>query len=136
MGSTMTNLRGIRGAIRVEENTKENILASTRELLLRMVSENEVEVEDIASIFFTATDDLNAEFPAYAARDLDLKMVPLLCAREISVPGCMTRLIRILLHVNTDKSQDQIKHQYLGDTRSLRPDLNEGDIDDDSCDED
>jgi chorismate mutase len=88
-----------------------------------MVRANDVETEDIASIFLTASPDLNAEFPAYAARDLGWTAVPLLCAQEIGVPGSMTRLIRILLHVNSTKSQSEIKHQYLGETKELRPDL-------------
>ena len=130
----MNKLRGIRGAIRVKENTKEKILDSTKRLLWKMVRENDLKAEDIASIFITATSDLNAEFPAYAIRELGWKMVPVLCAREIEVPQSMTGVIRILMHVNTSVSQDQIKHQYLGETKSLRPDLAGGE-DDDSADE-
>ncbi len=128
----MTKVRGIRGAVRVDSNGKSEILSSTRKLLQDMLSANSVNKEDIVSIFFTATDDLNAEFPAYATRDMDLTTVPLLCAREIAVPGSMDRLIRILIHVNTDKTQSEIKHQYLGETSMLRPDLNTGGNDDDS----
>ena len=131
----MTFVRGIRGAIRVDENTADCILRSTRELLLSMTEANNVVPEDIASVFFTTTADLNAEFPAYATRDLGWKMVPLLCASELCVPEGMTRLIRILMHVNTNQSQAQIKHRYLGETSSLRPDLCEGGNDDDSRDE-
>jgi len=130
----VNKLRGIRGAIRVKENTKEKILDSTKRLLWKMVRENDLKAEDIASIFITATSDLNAEFPAYAIRELGWKMVPVLCAREIEVPQSMTGVIRILMHVNTSVSQDQIKHQYLGETKSLRPDLAGGE-DDDSADE-
>lgn len=119
----MTCLRGIRGATRVKENSKESIFTASKELLLAIVRANDVETEDIASIFLTTSPDLNAEFPAYAARDLGWIAVPLLCAQEIGVPGSMTRLIRILLHVNTTKSQSEIKHQYLGETKKLRPDL-------------
>jgi chorismate mutase len=128
----MTKVRGIRGAVRVDSNTKSGILLSTRKLLQNMLLSNLVDKEDIVSIFFTATDDLNAEFPAYATRDMDLNTVPLLCAREIAVPGSMDRLVRILIHVNTDKTQSEIKHQYLGETSMLRPDLNTGGNDDDS----
>ncbi len=116
-------VRGIRGAIRVKDNTPEDICRATVELLQTIISVNEIETEDIASIFFTTTPDLNADFPASAARELGWNLVPLLCAREIDVPGSMTRLIRVLLHVNTTKSQDQIKHQYLGEAAVLRPDL-------------
>jgi chorismate mutase len=116
-------VRGIRGAIRVKDNSQESIFTATKELLLTMVQKNEVELEEIASIFLTATPDLNAEFPAYAARDLGWTMVPLLCAQEIGVPGSMTRLIRILIHFNTTKGQNEISHQYLGEAGQLRPDL-------------
>lgn len=132
----MSKVRGIRGAIQVRENTRQSLLDATKALLKSLLRENDIAPGDIASIFFTATDDLNAEFPAYAAREMGLTTVPLLCAREMQVPGNMSRLIRILMHVNTDKSQKQIKHQYLGETASLRPDLNMGDMSDDSHNED
>ena len=121
-----SKMRGIRGAIRVEANTKEHIFEATQSLLSKIIAANQVDLDDIASIFFTATVDLNADYPAYAARDLGWSSVPLLCAREMDVPGGMSRVIRVLLHVNTDKSQTQIKHQYLGDTSRLRPDLTGG----------
>ncbi len=120
---TMSKVRGIRGAIKVAENSKEAILSSTKELFLKMIESNDVKPEDIASVFFTATSDLNAEYPAYATRGLGYDLVPLLCAREIEVPKGMSRLIRILIHVNTEKSQENIKHQYLGETSKLRPEL-------------
>jgi len=132
----MLKLRGIRGAIALKENSGECILDATKELLSKMLEENQVDIDDIASIFFTATDDLNAEFPAYAARQMGLSKVPLLCAREMHVPSGMESLIRILIHVNTEKTQEQIKHQYLGETAHLRPDLNERGEDDDSRHED
>jgi chorismate mutase len=119
----MHSVRGIRGAIRVENNSKEEIFTATRELLVAIIRANDVQAEDIASVFFTVTADLTAEFPAYATRDLGWEMVPLLCAREIDVPGSMTGVIRILMHVNTTLPQKQINHQYLGDTARLRPDL-------------
>lgn len=119
----MKNVRGIRGAIRVGGNTKEAIFAGSRELILAIITENELQAEDIASIFLTVTPDLNADFPAYAVRELGWTMVPLLCAQEIAVPGAMDRLVRILVHVNTSKSQGEIRHQYLGETSRLRPDL-------------
>ena len=127
-------VRGIRGAIEVSENRADLILAATEKLLLAMVTANDVKLEEIVSIFLTATPDLNAEFPAYAARKMGWKYVPLMCAREIAKPGAMEKTIRILIHTNTDKKQDEIKHQYLGETARLRPDLSGGN-DDDSRDE-
>jgi len=120
---TMFKVRGIRGAIKVENNSKEAIISATKELLLKMIEANDVKPDDIASIFFTATTDLNAEFPAYATRGMGYDLVPLLCASEIDVPKGMTRLIRILIHVNTEISQENIRHQYLGETSKLRPEL-------------
>lgn len=128
--STMSEVRGIRGAIRVTENSEKEIISSTKKLLLKMIESNDIKPEDIASIFFTATSDLNAEYPAYATRGMGYDLVPLLCAREIEVPKGMTRLIRILIHVNTEKSQKNIKHQYLGETSKLRPELRGGNDDD------
>ena len=116
-------MRGIRGAIKVEENSAEAIGRATRELLEKMVETNSVDTSDIASIFLTTTADLDAEFPAYTARDMGWTMVPLLCAQELKVPHGMKSMLRILLHVNTDKSQSEIKHQYLGEAAGLRPDL-------------
>jgi chorismate mutase len=128
----MFKLRGIRGAIDLKENSRDCILDASRELLSKMLEINQVDIDDIASIFFTATDDLNAEFPAYAARQMGLSKVPLLCAREMHVSSGMKSLIRILIHVNTELTQEQIKHQYLGETVHLRPDLNTRGKDDDS----
>jgi chorismate mutase len=127
----MIKIRGIRGAVKVAENTKESIITTTKHLLQKMIEKNEVATDDIASIFFTATDDLNTEFPAYAAREIGLGKVPLLCAREIAVTDSMPQLIRILILVNTSKSLLDIKHQYLGETSRLNPHLsNEGENND------
>jgi chorismate mutase len=119
----MTVIRGVRGANTVRDNTRESILEATRELLEVLVRENEIRTEDIVSVFFTLTPDLNAEFPAFAARDMGWTRVPLLCAAEISVPGSMPRCLRILMHVQTSRSGDEIRHVYLGETALLRPDL-------------
>lgn len=119
-------VRGIRGAITVSENSAESILAATEKLLLAMVEANDLKIEEIASIFLTATPDLDAEFPAYAARKLGWQHVPLMCAREIAKPGAMEKIIRILIHANSDIKQSDIKHQYLGATARLRPDLSGG----------
>ncbi len=116
-------MRGIRGAIRAEYNSREAVFKATQELITKMIESNEIETERIASIFLTATPDLTADFPAYAAREIGLSMVPLLCATEIDVPGAMKRVIRILMHVETDKGQNEIRHLYLGETARLRPDL-------------
>jgi chorismate mutase len=113
-------VRGVRGATTVEANTVESILEATRELLAAMLKSNEIDVADIASVFFTTTPDLNAEFPALAARDLG---VALMCAHEMNKPGALPMCLRILLHVNTDKSAKEIKHIYLRGARVLRPDL-------------
>lgn len=116
-------VRGIRGAITAQANTKNDIFSATKELLKAIVEENEINTEDIASIFLTTTPDLNADFPATAAREMGWHLVPLLCAREIDVPNATSRLIRVLMHVNTTKTQAEIKHQYLGAAAGLRPDL-------------
>jgi chorismate mutase len=116
--------RGIRGATTVEDNSREAILAATRELLDEMVRLNEVQPEHVASAYFTTTPDLNAEFPAVAARDgLGWTNVALMCGHEMAVPGSLTKCLRILLHVNTELSQNQIAHVYLRGAAVLRPDL-------------
>ena len=111
---------GVRGATSVGSNTKEAILDATKELLSKMLSENNFMVDEIASIIFSATKDLNAEFPAVAARELGWNDTPLLCTNEIDVPGSLPRCIRVLLHVNTDKNPREIKHIYLKDAQKLR----------------
>lgn len=115
--------RGIRGAITVERNSAGEIVTATRELLEAIIRENELDPEDITSAFFTVTQDLNAEFPASAAREMGWKYVPLLCATEIDVPGRLEKCIRILVHVNTSKSQRDLKHIYLREAVKLRLDL-------------
>ncbi|HHM24299.1 MAG TPA: chorismate mutase [Bacteroidetes bacterium] len=118
-------VRGIRGANRISENTREAILSATREVLQAMLSANAVNTEDIAAIYFTLTPDLNAAFPAEAARQLGMTRVPLLCMQEIGVPGSMSRVVRVLMLVNTALGQSKIKHVFLGDTQQLRDDLQE-----------
>lgn len=116
-------VRGIRGAITVERNDQQEILQATRELLEKLVEENKLEVEDICSVFFTVTQDLDAEFPAKAARSIGWDYVPLVCALELDVEGALPKCIRVLAHVNTCKSQRDIKHVYLRQAAKLRPDL-------------
>ena len=115
--------RGIRGAITVESNSREAILGAARELLGEMIRCNEIKAEDVASANFTTTQDLNAEFPAVAARELGWTNVPLLCGHEMNVPGSLPMCLRILCLVNTDRAQDEICHVYLRDAKALRPDL-------------
>ena len=117
--------RGIRGAITVETNTPEAILAATRELLERIVVVNGLRVEDLVSVIFTATPDLNAVYPAPAARDIGWVNVPLLCIQEMDVVGSLRRCIRVLVHWNTDLPNERVRHVYLGDAQALRIDLME-----------
>jgi chorismate mutase len=117
------SVRGIRGAINISENSKEEILSKSRELLEAIVKANKVKPADIATAIFTLSPDLNADFPAYAARQMGWRDVPLMCARELDVPGAMAKVIRVLLLVNSKIPAGKIKHQYLGDTPQLRPDL-------------
>ncbi len=116
--------RGVRGAIQVSENRAEIILAATKELLNAILDANPtLRVEDIASVFFSVTPDLQAAFPAQAARELGWDQVPLMCMCEIPVPNSLPRCVRILLLWNTDLPQSEIHHVYLGGASILRPDL-------------
>jgi chorismate mutase len=115
--------RGIRGAISVEINDAGAIVAATRELLERIVAANDVSVKEIASVIFVITPDLNAAYPARAAREMGWLNTPLLCMQDLAVEGSPPRCIRVLLHWNTDRSPERIRHVYLGRARALRPDL-------------
>lgn len=115
--------RGVRGATTVNSNDREEILSATRELLDTLMESNQIAVENIASAIFTTTLDVNAEFPAVAARQMGWKDVPLLCAHEMAVPQSLPFCIRILLHVNTGKNQGEIRHIYLREAIKLRKDL-------------
>ncbi|MDA0271339.1 MAG: chorismate mutase [Chloroflexi bacterium] len=116
-------VRGIRGATTVASNSREEILAATHELLSRIVEANEVDPDLVASILFSTTPDLTAEFPAVAAREQGYVHVALECVHEMNVPGSLAKCLRILMHVNTDRPLDQIKHIYLHGARALRRDL-------------
>ncbi len=116
-------VRGIRGATTVELNRREAILDATRALLQEMVSANQIALDDLASAYFTVTADLNAAFPAEAARQLGWQHVPLLNGCEIPVPGSLRRCIRVLLWWNTDLPPTAIRHIYQNGASSLRPDL-------------
>jgi chorismate mutase len=115
-------LRALRGATTVEENTAEAILEATDELMRTLIERNSVESDEMVSCIFTCTEDLNAEFPAVAARRLGLSAVPLLCAREIDVPGALPRVIRVMLHCYADPATEA-RHVYLRDATKLRADL-------------
>jgi chorismate mutase len=115
-------VRGVRGAIVAAENSKEAILSVTRELLLAMIAANDIQPEDVASAWFTTSPDLNAEFPALAARALGWYDVALLCTHEMGVPHGLKNCVRILIHLNTDRPAHAIKHIYLGEAANLRPD--------------
>ena len=114
--------RGVRGATTAEDNTSDEILKATRELLALMIRQNDIREEDVASATFTTTVDLDAEFPALAARQLGWWNVALMCLHELDVPGSLRRCVRILLHWNTDKPADQIVHVYIKEAANLRPD--------------
>lgn len=116
--------RGIRGATTVSRNEEQDILEATAVLLKKIVERNEIEPEDIASVWITVTPDLDATFPARAIRGLNgWEMVPLMCSTEIPVKGGLPKCIRLLIHVNTNKGQRDMKHVYLNEAKSLRPDL-------------
>ncbi len=115
-------IRGVRGATTVEENDPGEIAERTRELLRLLVELNGIRAEDVASAIFTVTSDLDAQFPTVAARPLPgWEEVPLLCSREIPVPGSLPHCIRVLIHWNTERTQGQIRHAYLHGARNLRP---------------
>ena len=119
-------MRGIRGAINVQENTATAIGEATRKLLLAMIDENNIKTGELISVFFTVTGDLNAAFPATTAREIKgWNLVPMLCAVEMAVPGSMDKCIRVLMLTRTNKNQRQIKHIYLGEAAKLRPDLDQ-----------
>jgi chorismate mutase len=117
-------IRGIRGATTVHVDEPELILEATRELLEAILDANEgMKPEDVGSALFTVTDDLASTFPAQAARQMGWGLVPMMCAREIPVPGSLRRVIRVLVHWNTELPQSEITHIYLKDAVKLRPDL-------------
>ena len=116
-------VRGIRGAITAYSNTKEEIIKRTKELLTILKKENDFKIEDIVSIFFSVTSDLNAAFPAQAARELGWNRAPLFNMQEINVPRSLPKCIRILIQINCQKNQQEIKHCYLRGAKILRKDL-------------
>jgi len=115
-------LYALRGATSVEVNDAPSILDATEELMVELLRRNDLQPPDLVSCLFTLTDDLDAEFPAVAARRLGLSRVPLLCAREVSVPGSLPRIIRVMLHCY-GAADHEARHVYLGEARTLRLDL-------------
>lgn len=116
-------VRAVRGAIQVDADEREQILDATTELLSEVLVRNDLSAEDLISVVFTATPDLRAEFPAYAARQMGITDVPLLCAQEIEVPGAMPRVLRLLAHVETERTRHDMRHVYLRGAAQLRTDL-------------
>jgi chorismate mutase len=113
----------VRGATQVDDNDRDQLLEATAELVRAVLDRNELAPDDLISVVFTATPDLTAEFPAYAARAIGITDVPFLCATEIAVPGSMPRVVRLLAHVETPRSRDDIRHVYLRGAAALRTDL-------------
>ncbi|WP_413309165.1 chorismate mutase [Bacillus sp. 1P10SD] len=117
-------IRGVRGATTVTENSEEIIVSATEELLTNMIEMNEIHPDSVASIFISTTEDVNAAFPAKALRRFQgWTYVPVMCMREIPVQNSLDMCVRIMMHVNTSKSQQEIQHIYLNEAKSLRPDL-------------
>lgn len=116
--------RGIRGATTLQNNTKEEIKTATVELLSNIIKDNNIKLQDIAFVIFTVTNDINADFPAkYARQELHFDSVPMMCYREMEVIGQMPLCLRVLVVVNTDKTQSEIMHCYLKGAKALRKDL-------------
>lgn len=116
-------LRAVRGAISVDRDERELVLEASTALVREVLGRNHLVPDDLVSIVFTATPDLRSEFPAYAARQMGIVDVPLLCATEIDVPGAMPRVLRLLAHVETDLPRSEVRHVYLRGAAALRTDL-------------
>jgi len=116
-------VRAVRGAIQADADDRDAIIAATAELVRAVLDRNALDPADLISVVFTATPDLTAEFPAYAARAIGITDVPFLCATEIDVPGSMPRVVRLLAHVETERPRDELRHVYLRGAAALRTDL-------------
>jgi chorismate mutase len=121
--SSAIMVRGLRGATTLEADTVEQVTARSQELMRQIMVRNDLCEDDIVSVLFTATADVNSAFPATAVREIGFGAVPLLCAAEIAVPGSMPLCIRVLLHVHTTKTKEEIHHVYLHGAQGLRDDL-------------
>ena len=119
-----TKLRGFRGATTVKTDSEDSIVMATERLVREMITQNNIQPDDVASVWMTLTEDLISTFPAKALRKIDgWTYVPVMCSREIPVPGSLEKCIRVLMHVHTSKAQQEIVHVYLEKATSLRPDL-------------
>lgn len=116
-------VRAIRGATQLDADERDHLLACVEELVREVLAQNELDTEQLVSVLFTATPDVHAEFPALAARALGLGDVPLLCAQELDVTGAMPRVVRLMMHVETERARAQIRHVYLRGAVGLRRDL-------------
>ena len=116
-------VRAVRGATQVDQDDRDQVLDATTELLQAVLAKNGLQADDLISVIFTATPDICSEFPAYAARQMGITDVPLLCASEIDVPGAMPRVLRLLAHVETERSRSEVRHVYLRGAAALRTDL-------------
>ncbi|MFE8695665.1 chorismate mutase [Cytobacillus sp. FJAT-53684] len=117
-------IRGVRGATTVIENEEKEIIEATEVLLRKMIEQNRIEANTVASVFISVTEDITAAFPAKAIRLIDgWTFVPIMCMKEVPVPSSLTKCIRVMMHVNTTIPQEEISHVYLGEAVSLRPDL-------------
>jgi chorismate mutase len=116
-------VRAVRGAIQIARDDRQEVLDATTELLSAVLERNQLVPDDLISVVFTATPDVRSEFPAYAARQMGITDVPLLCASEIDVPGAMPRVLRLLAHVETDRPRAEVRHVYLRGAAALRTDL-------------
>ncbi len=117
-------LRGVRGAITIKENTEAEIVSAAEKLVRQIIEENQISPDDAASVIFSVTEDITAAFPAKAVRQIDgWKYVPTMCMTEIPVPNSLKKCIRVMMHINTNKAQDEINHVYLDGAITLRPDL-------------
>ena len=116
-------VRAIRGAIQVDADERQAVLDGTAELVTAVMDRNGLSTDDVISVIFSATADLRAEFPALATRSLGFQEVPLLCCSEIDVPGAMPRVVRLMMHVETERSRSQMQHVYLRGATALRLDM-------------
>lgn len=116
-------VRAVRGAIQVDADERDQILAATTELVTEVMRRNGLTTDDVISVIFTATPDLTAEFPALAARKLGFHEVPLLCATELNVPHALPRVIRLMAHIETDRPRSKVQHVYLRGATALRLDI-------------
>jgi chorismate mutase len=116
-------VRAIRGAVQVDADEREQVLEATAELVSEVMRRNSLETDDVISVLFTATPDLNSEFPALAARKLGFSDVPLMCATEIAVPHALPRVVRLMAHVETDRPRSELQHVYLRGAQALRLDI-------------